>query len=216
MVLPNWTIGMLEVRQNRDFPEQFSVLTTNEAVDGGGWRDVVCQVRERRIRGTFWDIWVRGGDRFQVAEDRGSLESYGRRREFHIPSVCSLGCAGLCEVVERPSDLDGMDPGGCTFATSSSKNLHLKLTSRLLLKGPRIFVSDDSGSARLGRLGGFCSCFCVQGDQRRAKVDPSGAVTSGEYTGGREDSTGGMIGGGSGADGSLRRGWRRLGLVGWA
>ena len=105
--------------------------------------------------------------------------------------------------------------GGCTFATSSLKNLHLKLTSRLLLRGPRIFASDDSGSARLGRLGGFCSCFCVQGDQRRAKVDPSGAVTSGEYTGGREDSTGGMIGGGSGADGPLR-GWRRLGLVGWA
>ena len=106
--------------------------------------------------------------------------------------------------------------GGCIFATSSSKNLHLRLTSRLLLKGPRIFASDDSGSARLGRLGGFCSCFCVRGDPRRAKVDPSSAVISGEYTGGREDSTGGMIGGGSGADGSLRRGWRKLDLVGWA
>ena len=106
--------------------------------------------------------------------------------------------------------------GGCIFATSSSKNLHLRLTSRLLLKGPRIFASDDSGSARLGRLGGFCSCFCVRGDPRRAKVDPSSAVISGEYTGGREDSTGGIIGEGSGADGSLRRGWRRLSLVGWA
>ena len=83
--------------------------------------------------------------------------------------------------------------GGCIIATSSSKNLHPKLTPRLLLKGPRIFASDDSGSARFGKLGGFCSCFCVRGDPRRAKVDPSSAVTSGEYTGGREDSTGGMI-----------------------
>ena len=51
----------------------------------------------------------------------------------------------------------------------------------------------------------------MRGDPpRREKSDPSSAVISGEYTGGREDSTGGMTGGGSGTDGSPRRGWRRL------
>ena len=141
---------MFEVRQNRDFPEQFSVLTTNESVDGGGWRDVVCRVRERRICGTFWDIWVRGSDRFQVAEDRGSLESYGRRRElFHITSVRSLSCADLCEVVERPSDLNGMHPG--------SLNRWLYLRYLFFEKPPpQVDLSpftQRSQNLRVGRLG---------------------------------------------------------------
>lgn len=99
--------------------------------------------------------------------------------------------------------------GGRTFAVSFSKNLHLKLTSRLLLKGPRIFASVDLGSACIGRVGGCCSCFAVrEDDPLREIVDVSSAVISGEYTGGREDSTGGMIDGGSGVDGSLRNGWK--------
>ena len=106
--------------------------------------------------------------------------------------------------------------GGSTFAVSTSKNLHLKLTSRFLLKGPRIFPSADSGSARLGRVGGCWSCFAERGDvPGRAKIDPSSAVISGEYAGGREDSAEAMIGGERGADGSLRRGWRRKDFVGW-
>lgn len=102
--------------------------------------------------------------------------------------------------------------GGCTFVISSLKNFHFRLISRLLLKGPRIFASDDSGSARCGRVGGCCSCFGVRDALARDNLDVSSAVNSREYTGGREDSRGGMIGGGSGADGSLRRGWRRLNL----
>ena len=41
-------------------------MTASKAVGGGRRWDVVRLVRERRIRGGFWDIWVRGGDRFQV------------------------------------------------------------------------------------------------------------------------------------------------------
>ena len=89
--------------------------------------------------------------------------------------------------------------------------------ARLLLKGLRISTLTDLRSARFCRVEGFWSCFAVQGDDpRRDKLDPSSAVISGEYTGGWEDSTGGMAGGGSGADGSLGRGWRRLGFVGWS
>ena len=117
-----------------------------------------------------------------------------------------LGCVGGSTAWTRETSI-----GGNTFAVSSSKNLHLRLTSRLLLKGPRIFASDDSGSARGGRIGGCCSCFGVRvDDPQRDRSDPMSAVISGEYTGGRDDSTGGMIGGGSGANGSPRRGWRRL------
>ena len=66
LVPPDRIIRTLDVRQNKDLPEEFSVLTANKAVGGGRRWDVVRLVRERRIRGTFWDIWVRGGDRFQV------------------------------------------------------------------------------------------------------------------------------------------------------
>ena len=99
--------------------------------------------------------------------------------------------------------------GSRTLAVSCSKNLHFRLTSRLLLSGPRIFASDDPGLARSGRIGGCCSCFAVRVEPGRDNTDPSSTVISGEYTGGREDSRGGMMGGGSGADGSFRRGWSR-------
>lgn len=103
--------------------------------------------------------------------------------------------------------------GGCSFAVPDLKNLHLKLTSRPLSKGPRILASDVVGAARLGRREGNCNCRAVRMEQSRDKVDPNSWISSGEYTGGREDSRVGMIRGGSGAAGSLRRGWRKTTLV---
>ena len=100
------------------------------------------------------------------------------------------------------------------FAVSALKNLHLMLTARLSLKDLRISTLADLGSARFGRVGGSWSYFAVRGDDPRwdKLTNPSSVVISREFTGGREDLTGGMIGGGSEADGALRR---RLDFVGW-
>ena len=127
-----------------------------------------------------------------------------------VPSIVLVSAGLSCDVDAWTICTRETSIGGCTLVVSSSKNLRLRLTSRLLLKGPRTIASDDSGSARCGRVGGCRSCFVVRDAPGRDNFDVSSAVISGEYTGGREDSRGGMIGGGSGADGSLRRGWRRL------
>ena len=126
------------------------------------------------------------------------------------PSIL-LDSAGLsCDADAWTTCARETSIGGCAFAVSSSKNRHPRLTSRLLLKGPRIFAPYDSGSARCGRVGGCCSCFGARDVLEQDNLDVSSAVNSGEYTGGREHLRGGMRGTGSGAGGSLKRDWRRL------
>ena len=72
------------------------MLTANEAVNGGSGRGTARLVRERQIRGTFWDICIWGGDEFQVAENGGSLEPHRWRGWLlYIPGVCHLDRAGL-------------------------------------------------------------------------------------------------------------------------
>ena len=140
---------------------------------------------------------VREGDGLQVAEDSGGVGCYTHPASVRWTAPVSAGL---------PSDADARITctrktmiGGCIFAVSSLKNPRLMLTFRLSSKGPRISTSADLGSARFCRVGGFWSRFAVRGDDlRRDKLDPGSAVISGEYIGGREDSTGGTIGGEAG------------------
>ena len=86
---------MLQVGENGYFPEEFSVLTADEAVDGGSRWVIICRAVGSRIPSTFWKVWVRGGDGFQVAEDGSSQEPYRWQCELFRTPLDRVGLYGF-------------------------------------------------------------------------------------------------------------------------
>ena len=103
------------------------------------------------------------------------------------PSILLVSAGLSCDADAWTTCTRETSIGGYTFAVSCSKNRYPRSTSRLLLKGPRIFASDDSGSARCGRVGGCCNCFGARDAPERNNFDGSSTVNSGEYTEGRDE-----------------------------
>ena len=88
------------------------MLPANKAVHGRSGRSVVRRVPMSWIDGTFLGIWDGRGDGFQVAKDRGSLETHRWRCGLlRTPSVSFPNRAFFCGVVERLMFFDGMCPG---------------------------------------------------------------------------------------------------------
>ena len=125
------------------------MLTANEVVDGGsGWSIGFW------VRGAFLEVWIRGGDGLQVAEDDGSLEPHEwRSRLLYTPASVrptapvSPGLPG--EVDVRMTCTRETSIGDRTFAVSVLKNLHPPLASPLALRSKNLRVTtwDQPASA---------------------------------------------------------------------
>jgi hypothetical protein len=76
-----------------------------------------------------------------------------------------------------------------------------------LLKGPSNRASSELGLARAGSFGGESTNAFDGTLPTRDAEEANKTSSSFEYTGGRDDSTAGIILGGTGAVGSVRRGY---------
>ena len=97
--------------------------------------------------------------------------------------------------------------GGIILRFWLAKNLQCMFTSRRLLKGPSSCASFELGSARGGRVGGERICASLSVLPVRDAGDVNKAMSSGEYAGGRDDSTPFIIGSGFSAPTEDKKGW---------